>query len=499
MPTFDLLLSLVPFTAFCLLLFLSRTLSLLKISFITLVLTIFIATSYWQVSLPVILFSSIRGLLISLDILAIIFGAILFLEIIKIIKVPENLGYYINKFSADLRIQVIILAWFLENFIEGIAGFGTPAAVVAPILLALGLSPLKAIVISLLGNSISVPFGAAGTPLKVGLSGINLNSELFAPTTALYNLIGFIVPVFMLWALVSNQKHRKTLFFDALPFALWSGIIFVVSAYFVSLTGIEFPSIFGALIGVVIVGVTTRFGLFVPASSFTSSLTIPKLTKSLSFYQTIFPYLIFVLLLILAKLVLSSAVLHFSALEYSLSIFNPGTIFVIASIIVVVIFKISFTFFSQSSLLAANKSLSPYLVVALMSIVVQLMNNSGNSVLDLPSITQTISQVFNTALLPGIAPFVGALGSFLTGSATVSNLMFAPSLYTSSLLMGLNAIKVLALAMVGAGVGNMVALADVLAAKAVMDDSTSLRQLIKTLLPYCLFCLVLVAIIGLIF
>ncbi|MFA6603158.1 MAG: L-lactate permease [Candidatus Shapirobacteria bacterium] len=499
MLTFRLLLSLVPFAVFCLLLFTSRTLSLLKISFIALVLTIIIAIGYWQVTLGVILFSTIRGLLISLDIFVIVFGAILFLEITKILKIPENLGYFINKFSSDLRIQVIILAWFLENFIEGIAGFGTPAAVVAPILLALGLSPLKAIVISLLGNSISVPFGAAGTPLKIGLSGINLNPQLFAPTTALYNLIGFVVPVFMLWVLVSGQRHRKNLFLGALPFAIWSGVVFVVPAYFISLLGIEFPSIFGALIGVFIISITTKRGLFVPISSYVPKTTPSKFSQSLPLNRTIFPYFIFVLLLIFAKLILSSLVVRFSALDYTFNIFNPGTIFVFTSLIVALVYKISLPFISRSSTLAFKKSLSPYLVVALMSIVVQLMNNSDNPFLNLPSITQTISLVFNTTLLPGIAPFVGALGSFLTGSATVSNLMFAPSLYSSSLLMGLNAVKILALAMVGAGVGNMVALADVLAAKAVMDDSTSLRQLIKALLPYCLFCLVLVALIGLIF
>jgi len=212
MDSLRLILALSPFLIFCLLLLFRHSASLLKISFFTLFITIIIALLFWYCPLSVVTTSLFQGLLTAIDILLIIFGAIFFLEILKKNKVTESLALYLDNFSSDLRIQVIMLAWFFENFLEGIAGFGTPSTVVAPLLIALGLSPLKAVVIALLGNSTSVPFGAVGTPIRIGLAAVNPESISMATTTAFYNLTGFIVPLFMLWVLVSSEKNRKTLF-----------------------------------------------------------------------------------------------------------------------------------------------------------------------------------------------------------------------------------------------------------------------------------------------
>jgi lactate permease len=127
------------------------------------------------------------------------------------------------------------------------------------------------------------------------------------------------------------------------------------------------------------------------------------------------------------------------------------------------------------------------------------MNNSANIAAKLPSITQTIAGIFSTKLLPFLAPFIGALGSFVTGSATVSNIMFGPSIFSSSLFLNFNPIKILSLLLIGAGAGNMVAIADVLAAKTVAGSTDSLRKIIFAILPYCLTYLFLVALFGLLF
>ena len=148
-------------------------------------------------------------------------------------------------------------------------------------------------------------------------------------------------------------------------------------------------------------------------------------------------------------------------------------------------------------LIAFKKTMEPFLVVATMSAMVQLMNNSANNILGLISITQTISRLFETKFLPFLAPFVGALGSFVTGSATVSNIMFAPSINSASLFLNFNPVKILALLVIGAGAGNMVAIADVLSAKTVAGGTDSLRKVIVSLLPFCLIYLTLVALIGL--
>lgn len=499
MPAYMAYLSLVPFVLFCLFLMFHHRSSLLHVSFYTLLITLFLVTVFWQTPASVILQSSLKGFLVALDIFFIIFGAILFLEILKKVKIVDSLACHLESFSRDLRLQVILLAWFLENFLEGIAGFGTPSTIVAPLLVALGISPFSAVVIALLGNSTSVPFGAAGTPIRVGLAGLNLDLNTVAATTAKINFIGLIVPVFMLLILVSKQRHRQKLFFEALPFALWSGIAFVLPAYFISLFGYEFPSIIGSIIGLGLVLLTSRLGLFVPKNIF--RLKIKKAThpEPLTFFKTLAPYGLFVLLLIVGKFLFSSATLPLPFLNHSISLFNPGFVFIATSFIVFPFLKIKSKSFKGLIKSSFIRTLEPFFVVAIMSIIVQLMNNSGDLSKNIISITKTIAGFLNTSFLPYLAPFIGAFGSFITGSATVSNLMFGSSLYSSSLLQHLSPQNILSLALVGAGAGNMIALADVLVATTVLGISHSLRRILLAILPYCLIYLIITGVIGLIF
>ena len=498
MNLFYLFLSLLPFLFFSLILIFKYKVSLLKISLITLLLTIAIVVFFWHGSLPLIIFSVSRGLLVALDIFFIIFGAILFLEYLKKNKVMDSLAFHLDHFSPDFRVQTIILAWFFEVFLEGIAGFGTPSIVVAPLLIALGISPFNAVLISLLGNSISVPFGAVGTPIRVGLAGINLDQVALGSLSAFFNFIGLIVPVFMLWVLLSRQKNRSKLFFQGLPFALWSGLAFVGPAYLISLFGIEFPSIIGPIIGLFIVIVSSRFGIFVPRPLFTrpDKITISK-ENILNLKKVILPYAIFIVLLTIGKFTVSSFSIKITSLNYSISLFNPGFIFIISLVIISFFYKTKLSDLFAFSKTAFKKTLSPFLVIASMSATVQLMNYSANSQYQLISMTQTFAQLFQTKFLASVAPFIGAFGSFITGSATVSNLMFASSVYTSSLFMNQNYFLNLSLMLTGAGIGNMIAISDILAAKTVSNDQSSLRQNILSIFPYCLILLVLLAIIGL--
>lgn len=481
------ILALLPLLIFCLLLLFRHSASLLKISFFTLFVTIIISLIFWYSPLSVVTTSLSQGLLIAIDILLIIFGAIFFLEILKKNKVTESLAFYLDNFSSDLRIQVIMLAWFLENFLEGIAGFGTPSTVVAPLLIVLGLSPLKAVIIALLGNSTSVPFGAVGTPIRIGLAAINPDPISIATTTALYNLVGFIVPLFMLWVLLSSQKNRLRLFLEATPLALWSGIAFVVPSYIISFFGIEFPSILGSIIGIILVIFTSRLGIFIPKTTYRLTQIDQKPKNLLSLKKTLLPYALFIALLIFSKFFLSGIIT-----------LNPGLIFIVATLIIVLYSKIKWAEVGGISILAIKKSIEPFLVTGAMAAMIQLMNNSASTIHQLPSITETISILFSTQILPILAPFIGALGSFITGSATVSGIMFGSSVHFSSLSLGLDPIKILALTLVGAGAGNMIALSDVLVAKTVSGSKESLRNIILSLLPFCLIYLILIALLGII-
>jgi len=496
--SFYLALAILPLLLFCLLPLIFHRVSLLKISLLTLSVTALVAIFFWHFPILQLLISTTRGFFVAFDILLIIVGAIFFLEILKFIKVTNSLAFYLDSFSSDLRIQTIMLAWFLENFLEGIAGFGTPSTIVAPLLVALGLSPFKAVVIALLGNSTSVPFGAVGTPIRVGLTGIDLDQITIASTTAIYNYAGILVPIFMVWVLVSSSPHRRQLFFQALPFAIWSGIAFVLPSYVISLFGIEFPSIIGSIVGAILVLTTSHFKLFIPKTIFHPLTIDHKTSPHLPFIKVVSPYLLFIFLLIVSKIFLSPYQIQIPYISYSLNLFNPGLVFIVTSLVVSLSSKISYQIILGIFQKSLKKSIEPFLVIASMSAVVQIMNNTGNAYYQLQSMTKTFASLFTTQILGFMAPFIGAFGSFITGSATVSNLMFANSVYTASNFLNLNSIRIISLLLAGAGAGNMIAIADILAAKTVVGSKENLKTIIQTILPFCLIYLLIVSLLGLV-
>ena len=213
-------LTIFPFLVFLFLLFYKK-MSLTKVSVITLLIYTFLAIFYWKI-FPFSLYTSYaKGFFVAIDIFIIIFGAVFFLEILKDLKIIRHISHYLGNFSGDYRVQIIIIAWFLECFIEGTAGFGTPAAIAVPILMGLGLAPTTALIVGLLGNSVPGVFGAAGTPIKMGFMG--LDTTMVPLYSALLNCVGFLVPVFMLWVVTKKRPNRKKEFLDALPFAIISG------------------------------------------------------------------------------------------------------------------------------------------------------------------------------------------------------------------------------------------------------------------------------------
>ena len=260
------ILAIAPFLIFLFLLLIKKV-TLLKTSVITLGIYTALAILYWKI-LPSFLYISYgKGIFIAFDIFIIIFGAIFFLEILRELKIIKNISYYLSSISKDYRVQVIIIAWFFISFLEGIAGFGVPAAIAVPILIGLGIPTIRALVLGLLGNSTPGVFGAAGTPIKVGFAGLNTTSVPFI--ASLLNSVGLIIPVFMLWIVTKGRTNRKKEFFEALPFAIWSGIVFIVPSILTIPLGQEFPSIVGSVVGLVVIIISIKFGIFVPKNILT--------------------------------------------------------------------------------------------------------------------------------------------------------------------------------------------------------------------------------------
>ncbi|MBQ8722901.1 MAG: L-lactate permease, partial [Opitutales bacterium] len=115
----------------------------------------------WGMPADLIAGASVLGALKALDIILIIFGAILLLNVLEKSGALEVINGSFSKISSDRRIQTVILAWLFSGFIEGAAGFGAAAALTAPLLVGLGFPAVAAVAVALICNSMPVPFGAA--------------------------------------------------------------------------------------------------------------------------------------------------------------------------------------------------------------------------------------------------------------------------------------------------------------------------------------------------
>lgn len=256
---------------------------------ISLLATALLAFVYWNVPLLIIAASFFEGIIIGVSILYIVFGAILLLNTLKLSGAIDTIRNSFMGISPDRRVQLLIIAWLFGAFIEGAAGFGTPAAIGAPLLVALGFPPLASVVLALIADSSPVSFGAVGTPIVVGVSqGIQEGADVstvVAPAVAESGgllpftqqiaaqvmqvdiFVGSLMPLILVAMMTrffgANRPWKEGL--ALWKFALFAGFSFTVPA-FVTATflGPEFPSIFGGLIGLAIVVPMAKKGFLLP-------------------------------------------------------------------------------------------------------------------------------------------------------------------------------------------------------------------------------------------
>ena len=451
---------------------------------------LFVSIFYWSVKQEYVVAGLVKALFVSLDILLIIFGAVLFLEYLKNSGLIKKIEKQISSISSDRRVQAIIIIWFFGSFIEGTAGFGTPAAITAPFLVAIGFPAVLAVVLALIGNSTAVVFGAVGTPIRIGFEGLDVS--FVSQSAAFINLFaGLVVPLLLIGVMTRYENKSFKYFYESIPFALWAGFCFLVPYFLLSFIGPEFPSLLGPLIGLVIIVFTTKKHLFVPKKT--------KVYSTGFNFKDFMPYVILISLLLLGKYVFPSFSLDIVfGVSHTFSLYNPGFIFLLSILFSSLFFSRPFLNFKNSFVSSFKLLFKPFLVIFFITAFVQLLILSSfnyNNYLGMLNVIANLLISDNYLLL---SPVLGVFGSFLSGSATVSNLLFGALQVESAQLVGVSVVLVLALQVVGAGVGNMISLTNIVAAQTTVKlKNQELNILKKTIVPALIY-LVFVMFIGLI-
>lgn len=231
--------------------------------------------------------ASIVGVMTALEILWIVFGALVLLYTLMQAGAFDRINRGFATISDDRRVQIVLVGFFLATFIEGAAGFGTPAAVVAPLLLGLGFPALAAVIAAIIGHIIAVTYGAVGTPIIVGIQDpltstgfeeaisqggytvAEFSTEVAAWAATYHALVGFVMPLFAVGMVVYFFGEERSLApaWEVAPLCLFSGIAFAVpywlSAWFFTA---EFPALIGSMVGGAIVVSVLKTGYLLPDS-----------------------------------------------------------------------------------------------------------------------------------------------------------------------------------------------------------------------------------------
>ncbi|TYR74802.1 L-lactate permease [Rossellomorea vietnamensis] len=509
---------------------------------VSLAATALLAFFIWKVPAVQITAAAIEGILISVSILWIVFGAILLLNTLTNSGALDSIRNGFTQISADRRVQLIIIAWLFGSFIEGAAGFGTPAAIGAPLLVALGFPPLAAVSLALIADSSAVSFGAVGTPMIVGVKqGLNEGASLaqivenslgsmsinqflqeVASTAVFIDLfIGTFIPLILVVMLTrffgENRSWKEGL--ELFPFAIFAGLSFTIPAFLVAtLLGPEFPSIIGGLVGLAIVVPAAKRGFLLPDKpwdfSETPSVIAQPVTgnKTMPLWLAWLPYLLVAVFLVLTRLDILplkgwlrevkfgwASILGTEISTFFEPLYLPGSIFILVVVLTILLHKMNGSLvrktFSQSAKTMGGS------IIALGTAVpmVRIFINSGGNLADLGSMPMELAAMVSEVIggnWPLAAPIIGALGSFISGSATFSNMMFSLFQFSVADSIGANTEVVLALQVLGANSGNMICVLNVVAAASVVNLGGKEGTIIRMTLIPMLFYALLAGIIG---
>ena len=499
---------------------------------------IVLALFVWKVPGANVAAASINGLVVAGTLLFIIFGAILLLNTLQESGGIRTIRQGFTDISEDRRIQVIIIAWLFGSFIEGSAGFGTPAAVAVPLLVGLGFPAMAAVVAGMVIQSTPVSFGAVGTPMLVGVqSGLaadaSITNNFLALVTSiggqvaiLHMIAGTLIPLFVV-ALMTRFFGKNKSFTEGVKvwkFALFAAFAMTIPYVLVAnLLGPEFPSMVGGLVGLAIVVYAAKKGFLMPPKEevwdfeekskwdpeWSGRLEIKDIAHksgSMSMVRAWAPYILIGLLLVLTRLkalplvewaqswTLSLKDIFGSGITASFQpLYSPGTIFIVVSLITFFLHGMNRKAYKRAWAQSGKTMIAASTALIFTVPMVQVFLNSGGGA---AGYAQMPIELANGAAAlagdfwPFFATFIGGIGAFIAGSNTVSNMMFALFQYDVGMQIGVDATWIVALQAVGGAAGNMICVHNVVAASAVVGlvgkEGTVIR---KTLIPFMYYAL----------
>lgn len=437
-----------------------------------------------------------KSLLLSLFVLYLIWMALLFYHTVNEAGIIATIGQEMPRMAHDKPAQALLLAWIFGSFLQGATGFGVPAAVVAPLLVGLGFEASIAVVVALLGHAWAVTFGSLGSSYLSLMAATGLPGELLAtPTAVLLGVAALGCGTAVLWLTGGKTAVRQRGLFMLLIGLFMGGVQWALAV-----AGLWTLAAFGAGLA----------GLIVAIAYFSWESRGESLFDGRKLATAFIPYMILIVVILLGQLLFKEPLnrlqltIAFPAVTTGfgwetaaengrrISIFgHAGALLLYTSLITFAWYKWKGTAYYSGKTIAYKTlkgSIKPTIGIVTLVAMALTMQHAGMTQL----LAETLSKT--AVLFPILAPFIGALGAFMTGSNTNSNVVFGGLQMETAVALGLSTTWILAAQTAGGAIGSAFAPAKVIVGSSTVEGAEDGRVLKLT----AVYGLAIIAVIGLI-
>jgi lactate permease len=373
----------------------------------------------------------------------------------------------LSSVTGDPRVLALLVAWFFALFMEGAAGFGTAAALAAPFLVAAGFPPIQAVILALVGHAAGVSFGAVGTPILPQVLATEFSPLQLARATSVYHAVlggGLAAVVVFLASRSPVPGDRDS---TPVPATITAALLFLVPYTALAwLLGPELPTLGGALIGgLLFIPLVRRFR---PLNGREASADPHRTLWAAA------PYVGVTALVVVTRLVPGwSGWLSEVDIEWSLPggfgagfapLYHPGTMVAGGLLLGWLAQRLPGSELSGALRRSLNQVGAVAVALVAMLGLSRIMVASGM----IEELAGALAGLAGAGW-PALAPFVGALGTFVTGSATASNILLTDLQDSTARSLGMPALPLIGAQGFGAAAGNMIAPHNLIAAVAVVQ------------------------------
>ncbi|MCQ2267307.1 MAG: L-lactate permease [Bacteroidaceae bacterium] len=517
------------------------------------------AIIFWKLSALRVAALTLAGFWNAFGILIIVFGALLIYYTLQSSGAMETIQAGMQEITPDRRLQAIIIGFMFSAFIEGAAGFGTPAALAAPLLLGLGFPPLCAAIVCLCFNSVPVTFGAVGTPTIKGfgsietdaLQALNDMGIVNADSAMVYKHIGeyvtlghlpmlIILPIFMLGFMTrffgKNKKWSEG--FAVWKYCLMASVCFGVPYYILAWwSGPEIPSMMGGIIGLGVLVWLTKKGICVPKDVWSfadqkewdadwsgniKATDVKEFKKHMSQVKAWMPYVLCGIILVITRVPAFGLkalvndpmfslgfkdILGVEGVNESIALLNlPGIIpFILVAILTIFMHgmtkddEVGKDKVKRAWSTALGKMKAPTIAMLASVALVSIFKGSsatevligGNAGISMPMAMATLLSTTFAPVWPMLVSYIGGLGAFITGSNTVSDMLFANFQWDAATALNYSPDQhfvCVAMQGVGGAMGNMICIHNIVSACAVLGLIGHEGQILrKTWIPFVIY------------